>query len=102
VVHDAAPQKAVIPAKAGIQYAAASRFYLTSLEYWITRWSLSSGAHSRDPVAGDDEVGAAGTSHTPSHSRGAFRPSFAINFPPSIRGRRECRALVRPQPRVYW
>jgi hypothetical protein len=24
-------------------------------EYWIARWSLSSGAHSRDPVAGDDE-----------------------------------------------
>ncbi len=23
-------------------------------EYWIARWSLSSGAHSRDPVAGDD------------------------------------------------
>jgi hypothetical protein len=23
-------------------------------EYWIARWSLSSGAHSRDAVAGDD------------------------------------------------
>jgi hypothetical protein len=23
-------------------------------EYWIARRSLSSGAHSRDPVAGDD------------------------------------------------
>src|SRR5665811_100951 len=30
----------------------------------------------------------------PSRSRGAFRPSFAQNFPPSpIRGRRECRTL---------
>jgi hypothetical protein len=28
-----------------------------SLEYWITRRSLSSGAHSRDPLAGDDTVG---------------------------------------------
>jgi hypothetical protein len=24
------------------------------VEYWITRRSLSSGAHSRDPLAGDD------------------------------------------------
>src|ERR1700704_2348127 len=29
---------------------------LTSLEYWIIRRSLSSGAHSRDPVADDDSV----------------------------------------------
>jgi hypothetical protein len=37
-------------------------------EYWIARWSLSSGAHSRDPVAGDDNR---------APSRGAMRPSFA-------------------------
>jgi hypothetical protein len=23
-------------------------------EYWIARWSLSSGGHSADPLAGDD------------------------------------------------
>ena len=23
-------------------------------EYWIARWSLSSGAHSRDPLASND------------------------------------------------
>jgi hypothetical protein len=33
-----ASSKAVIPAKAGIQYAAASRFYLHALEYWIIRF----------------------------------------------------------------
>jgi hypothetical protein len=27
---------------------------LTSLEYWIVRRSLSSGGHSADPVADDD------------------------------------------------
>jgi hypothetical protein len=27
-----------------------------SPEYWITRRSLSSGAHSRDPLAGDDSA----------------------------------------------
>jgi hypothetical protein len=27
---------------------------LTPLEYWIARRSLSSGGHSADPVAGDD------------------------------------------------
>ncbi len=37
-------------------------------EYWIARWSLSSGARSRDPVAGDDGR---------EYSRGALRPSFA-------------------------
>jgi len=26
----------------------------TAVAYWVTRWSLSSGAHSRDPVADDD------------------------------------------------
>jgi len=51
-----AKQSAVIPAKAGIQYAAASRFITTALKYWIIRWSLSSGAHSRDPLADDDIV----------------------------------------------
>jgi len=25
------------------------------LEYWIARWSLSSGGASADPVAGDDD-----------------------------------------------
>jgi hypothetical protein len=26
-------------------------------EYWIARWSLSSGGHSADPLAGDDGWG---------------------------------------------
>jgi hypothetical protein len=43
----------VIPAKAGIQYAAASRFFFTpALEYWITHWSLSSGGALRRPGGG--------------------------------------------------
>jgi hypothetical protein len=38
-----------------IEYAAASRFnHPASLEYLVTRRSLSSGGHSADPVAGDD------------------------------------------------
>src|SRR5882757_3813136 len=31
-------------------------FTTPALEYWIARRSLSSGAHSRDPVAGDDSL----------------------------------------------
>jgi hypothetical protein len=27
-----------------------------ALEYWIARWSLSSGGHSADPLADDDGV----------------------------------------------
>ena len=42
------------PAKAGNQYAAASRPKLRPLGYWVTRRSLSSGGRSADPVAGDD------------------------------------------------
>jgi hypothetical protein len=38
-MHNVASSKAVIPAKqAGIQYVAASRFYLHALEYWIIRF----------------------------------------------------------------
>jgi hypothetical protein len=37
-MHNVASSKAVIPAKAGIQYAAASQFYLHALEYWIIRF----------------------------------------------------------------
>jgi hypothetical protein len=41
----------------GIRYAAATRLItLRFPEYWITRWSLSSGAHSRDPLAGNDSL----------------------------------------------
>jgi hypothetical protein len=36
--YEAAPQKVVIPAHAGIQYAAASRFITEVSEYWITRF----------------------------------------------------------------
>jgi hypothetical protein len=47
-------------------------------EYWIVRRSLSSGAHSRDPVADDDER---------EHSRDGIRPSFANWFALKKRGR---------------
>jgi hypothetical protein len=40
-------------------------------EYWIARWSLSSGAHSRDPVAGDDGR---------EHDAFAFNDSHRFNF----------------------
>jgi hypothetical protein len=73
---------------------------LTSLEYWIARRSLSSGGHSADPLAGNDDytvVIASGakqsivphkermdcfvasllamTANMTSHPRGAMRPS---------------------------
>jgi hypothetical protein len=38
----------------GIQYAAAAVVDGGIGVYWIIRWSLSSGAHSRDPLADDD------------------------------------------------
>ena len=48
-----------MPAQAGIQYAATSRKYVGVAEYWIIRWSLSSGGHSADPLADDDAENAA-------------------------------------------
>jgi hypothetical protein len=42
-------------------------------EYWIVGRSLSSGAHSRDPVADDDEH---------ERSRDIICPSFANSFAP--------------------
>ena len=45
----------------------------SSSEYWIIRRSLSSGAHSRDPVADDDEQ---------RHSRDSIRPRFANSSAP--------------------
>src|SRR5438034_11517273 len=46
----------LIPAQAGIQYAAAAVVDCDAGVYWIIRWSLSSGAHSRDPLADDDRL----------------------------------------------
>jgi hypothetical protein len=65
----------VIPAKAGIQYAAACRFGHCGL------WDTGSPA-----FAGDDSR---------RYSRGAFRPGLANRFAQS-RGRRECRVLAAP------
>jgi hypothetical protein len=49
VVPGATPQKAVIPAKAGIQYAAAFRFHHS--EYWVTRSIQNSRATTAERVA---------------------------------------------------
>ncbi|HEX9591502.1 MAG TPA: hypothetical protein VGA15_27635 [Bradyrhizobium sp.] len=46
----------VIPAQAGIQYAATPVVGCDVGVYCIIRWSLSSGAHSRDPLADDVRV----------------------------------------------
>ena len=43
-----------MPAQAGIQYAVMPREHIEVTEYWIIRWSLSSGGHSADPLADDD------------------------------------------------
>jgi hypothetical protein len=37
-MHSAAPQQAVIPANAGIQYAAVSHSIIGTSEYWIIRF----------------------------------------------------------------
>ena len=45
------------PRLRGIQYAATFPYHIDISEYWIARRSLSSGAPSRDPLAGDDRWG---------------------------------------------
>ncbi len=43
------------PRKRSIQYSRAFAFFTSAAAYWITRRSLSSGGHSADPLAGDDD-----------------------------------------------
>jgi hypothetical protein len=72
---------------------------------WIASRSLSSGAHSRDPLARNDGGASLPTSHfkQPAAYRHGLAISprlsreFYLNFPSSeIRGRRECRAHDAP------
>jgi hypothetical protein len=79
-VDGVAPHSTVIPAYAGIQYAAAFRFYHCGL--WDTRSPLSRGRRLNVCL----------------HSRGALRPSFESNSYalPRFRGRRECRMRAAP------
>jgi hypothetical protein len=49
----------VIPRESGVSSTPQRIDSITAaLEYWITRWSLSSGGACADPVAGDDVCGA--------------------------------------------
>jgi hypothetical protein len=93
--HCAAPPTVVIPAKAGIQYAAASRFKCRRL--WNTgspAGACHRAARCADPVAGDDSGVFPGTA---SRSRRAIRARFSKNVAPSeIRGRRKCRVHAAP------
>jgi len=46
----------VIPRESGVSSTLRHLPSITAVsEYWVTRRSLSSGAHSRDPLAGDDK-----------------------------------------------
>jgi hypothetical protein len=51
----AAPRNSSYPAHAGVS-STLRPFHsiIHASEYWIARWSLSSGGHSADPSAGDD------------------------------------------------
>ena len=81
VVLQCPPTHSVIPAKAGIQYAAAYRSIAGASGI------LDHSARSR-MMTGDD---------TASRSRGSICPRLAIEFPyPPVRGRRECRVHAAP------
>jgi hypothetical protein len=56
VGHSAAPKEAVVPREGGVSNTPQLLDAITGAsEYWIARWSLSSGAaRCADPVAGDD------------------------------------------------
>ena len=41
-----------MPAKAGIQYTAPPQLITSASEYWIIRWSLSSGSPKARPGGG--------------------------------------------------
>jgi hypothetical protein len=51
----AAPRNSSYPAHAGVSSTLRPfDSIIHASEYWIARWSLSSGGHSADPLAGDD------------------------------------------------
>jgi hypothetical protein len=50
---------------------------LTSLEYWIAYRSLSSGGHSADPLAGDDDWGRYASVASRRHA-----PELCVNLSP--------------------
>ena len=77
----AAPHNAVIPAKAGIQYAAASRFY-----YWRL-WNTGSPAGACHRAAIRPTRWRVTTPDVDPRSRGALRPRFAGNSSPSRKQR---------------
>jgi len=56
-------------------------------EYWVARWSLSSGGHSADPLAGDDglRVWRAMTSKRTFTSSPRNAPEFLIISPDIVR-----------------
>ena len=86
---------AVIPAKAGIQYAAAFRFYRNCsgiLDHPPSRVMTRGGCSHRIQFSNSPPG-----MDTASRSRRAIRASFASTSRlPNIRGRRECRALDAP------
>ena len=78
----------VMPAQAGIQYSETPAMEARTRGVLDTRRSLSSGAHSRDPVGRVD---------TPPHSRDSIRPSFAkFRSSQKQEGRREDRVRAAP------
>jgi hypothetical protein len=89
VVHAATPQEVVIPAKAGIQYAAAFRFI-------VDVSGILDHPPSRVMTRGARSKRASSLTNTPSHSRSTICPSLACSFRPLFRGRRECRASDAP------
>src|SRR5436190_9237747 len=72
-----------------------------SLEYWIVRRTLSSGAHSRDPVADDDGVDASGGfrfdfSNSQLRSRGVKTPELCQQRPSRKEGAGNAGCALHP------
>jgi hypothetical protein len=99
----AAPPRAVIPRACGVSSTLQPLDSITDVsEYWVARRSLSSGGHSADPLAGDDdwECGAfVAMKHTfatsPRHA-----PEPLINRPPK-EGVGNAGCPLHPRPRVH-
>src|SRR5580704_6186565 len=73
-----------------------------SLEYRVTRWSLSSGAHSRDPLAGDDIQKEIQFFKQPKTfpRRGFAQVCASIVLPPVNEGAGNAGRAMGPQPRM--
>src|SRR5882672_6016861 len=99
----AASHRAVIPRACGVSSTLRPLDSITDVsEYWVARRSLSSGGHSADPLAGDDdwECGAFVAIKRTFATSPRYAPEPLMDLPPK-EGVGNAGCPLHPRPRVH-